>query len=106
MKRNALFLVALLTLAVFIPFAALLRAGQAKVNPKDLPATYQDWLKLVTYIIRDKERDVFLHLTADRERDLFIQAFWRLRDPTPGTPENEFMTEHTKRFQEDRKSVV
>jgi GWxTD domain-containing protein len=100
MKRNALFLVALLTLAVFIPFAALLRAGQAKVNPKDLPATYQDWLKLVTYIIRDKERDVFLHLTADRERDLFIQAFWRLRDPTPGTPENEFMTEHTKRFQE------
>jgi len=79
---------------------AFLWAGQAKVNPKDLAAPYQDWLKVVAYIATDKERDVFLHLTTDAERDLFIQAFWRLRDPTPGTPENEFKTEHMKRFQE------
>jgi GWxTD domain-containing protein len=78
------------------PFAA----AQVKVRPKDLAAPYQEWLKLTTYIITDKERDVFLHLSNDRERDLFIQAFWRLRDPTPGTPENEFQAEHMKRFAE------
>jgi GWxTD domain-containing protein len=89
-----------LMLTMSLMFGALLWGGQAKINPKNLPYDYQQWLKLVDYIIADKERDVFLHLTTDRDRDLFIQAFWRLRDPTPGTPENEFKTEHTKRFQE------
>ena len=74
--------------------------GQTRVNPKDLAPPYQDWLKLVTYIIKDKERDVFLQLTNDRDRDLFIQSFWKLRDPTPGTPQNEFRDEIVKRFQE------
>lgn len=89
-----------LMLMMSLTFGALLLGGQAKVKPKNLPYEYQEWLKLVDYIIMDKERDVFLHLTTDRDRDLFIQAFWRLRDPTPGTPENEFKTDHTKRFQE------
>ena len=95
-----------LTAAVCVMLAVLLLQGgaflgaQAKVKPKDLAPQYQDWLKLTSYIIKDQERDVFLHLTTDRDRDLFIQAFWRLRDPTPGTPENEFKTEHMKRFQE------
>jgi GWxTD domain-containing protein len=84
---------------LLLPVAAFLGA-QGKVNPKDLAPQYQDWLKLTSYIIKDQERDVFLHLTSDRDRDLFIQSFWRVRDPTPGTPENEFKTEHMKRFQE------
>lgn len=88
---------AILILALLLPLGL---GGQAKVDPKSLAPQYQDWLKLVTYIIKDKERDVFLHLQNDRDRDLFIEAFWRLRDPTPGTPENEFKTEHIKRFQE------
>ena len=73
--------------------------GQTRINPKNLAPQYQDWLKLTTYIIKDKERDVFLQLTNDRDRDLFIQAFWKLRDPTPGTPENEYKDEIIKRFQ-------
>jgi len=87
-----------LILALLLPL--VLAAQAPKVNPKELAPQYQDWLKLVTYIIKDKERDVFLHLQTDRDRDLFIEAFWRLRDPTPGTPENEFKTEHIARFQE------
>lgn len=88
----------ILILALLVPL--VLAAQAPKVDPKDLSPRYQDWLKLVTYIIKDKERDVFLHLQTDRDRDLFIEAFWRLRDPTPGTPENEFKTEHIARFQE------
>ncbi|MBN2408538.1 MAG: GWxTD domain-containing protein, partial [Candidatus Aminicenantes bacterium] len=42
--------------------------------------------------------DVFLKLTSDRERDLFIEAFWKHRDPIPGTPENEFKAEHLRRI--------
>ncbi|NTU51000.1 MAG: GWxTD domain-containing protein, partial [Candidatus Aminicenantes bacterium] len=40
----------------------------------------------------------FLKLRTDRERDLFIEAFWKQRDPTPGTDVNEFKTEHFRRI--------
>jgi GWxTD domain-containing protein len=87
-------------LACLVLAGAVLLPGQTKVNPKDLNLKYQEWLKLTSYIIKDKERDVFLSLTNDRDRDLFIEAFWNARDPTPGTPRNEFKDEHIKRFQE------
>jgi len=74
--------------------------AQTKVKPKDLAQQYQEWLDLTSYIISDKELDVFLHLQNDRDRDLFIQAFWNMRDPTPATPQNEYKEEHLKRFKE------
>ena len=50
------------------------------------------------YIISPVEKDVFLKLQTDREREHFIEAFWKHRDPTPATPENEFKTEHYRRI--------
>ncbi|MBE3125249.1 MAG: GWxTD domain-containing protein [Acidobacteria bacterium] len=76
---------------------ALLLAGQ-KVPEKNLPDLYKDWLNLVVYHIQPVERDVFLQLTNSRDRDLFIETFWKQRDPTPGTPENEYRDELLKRF--------
>ena len=72
---------------------------QQKLKEKDLPEQYQDWLKLVRYIIHDKELDVFMVLTNNRERDIFIESFWKLRDPTPGTPKNEKKEEMIERFE-------
>jgi GWxTD domain-containing protein len=80
--------------------SGFLRGGQEKVNPRDLGPRYQEFLKLTTYIITDKEKDVFLKLANDRDRDLFVAAFWRIRDPTPGTPQNEYKDEIEKRFRE------
>jgi len=72
---------------------------QAKINKNELPARYKKWLdEEVVYIISPMEKDVFLKLKTDRERDLFIEAFWKHRDPTPGTPENEFKIEHYRRI--------
>ncbi len=82
-------------LAIFLILFSFL-SGQVKV--KDLPAQYQEWLKIVSYIILPVEREVFLKLTSDRDRDIFIETFWKQRDPTPGTPENEYKDEHMKRF--------
>lgn len=78
-------------------FLCAILQGQ-KISEKDLPPQYQEWLKLVSYIIQPIERDVFLKLTSDRDRDIFIDTFWKQRDPTPGTPENEYKEEHVKRF--------
>ena len=65
-----------------------------------LPARYQQWLtEEVVYIIAPRERDVFLKLKTDRERDIFIEAFWKQRDPSPGTERNEFKEEHYRRLE-------
>jgi len=52
----------------------------------------------VVYIITPAEKEIFLKLKTDRERDLFIEAFWKHRDPIPETEENEFKIEHYKRI--------
>ena len=80
---------------LFAIFTAFLAAAD---KPK-LPERYRKWLEEeVVYIVTPVEREVFLKLQTDRERDLLIEAFWKQRDPTPNSPENEFKTEHLRRI--------
>jgi GWxTD domain-containing protein len=79
--------------------AAVILTGLAASAAIKLPEIHRKWLdEEVVYIITPTERDVFRKLQTDRERDLFIEAFWKHRDPTPATPENEFKTEHYRRI--------
>jgi len=79
-----------------LALAAALPATAQKAN---LPERFRQWLEEeVVYIISSTERDVFLKLQSDRERDMFIQAFWKQRDPTPASPANEFKDEHARRL--------
>ena len=88
----------LLVLLAAVLLAAALDAGQAPPKPQ-LSAAHKAWLdEEAVYIITETERSVFMKLQTDRERELFIAAFWRQRDPTPETPENEFKTEHFRRI--------
>ena len=64
----------------------------------ELSEKYKEWLKSVEPIMTDTEKEVFLNLTSDKERDLFIKLFWKQRDPTPGTPRNEFYEEYQRRL--------
>jgi GWxTD domain-containing protein len=65
-----------------------------------LPKKYETWLdEEVIYIITPKEKEVYLKLESDNERDLFMEEFWRQRDPTPNTPRNEFKDEHYRRIE-------
>jgi GWxTD domain-containing protein len=91
---------AFLTLA-----AALAMAGWQAQTPEPAPVPaqsadrYAEWLQEdAAYIITDAERTAFRALATDAERDYFIQQFWLRRDPTPGTPENEFKEEHYRRI--------
>lgn len=81
------------------------KAGQAKAQDKKkeklppLPEKYRKWLEEeVGYIITPVEKEIFLKLKNDREREMFIEAFWKHRDPVPETEENEFKIEHYKRL--------
>lgn len=80
---------------------AVLAASAAAAQKPKLPEKYRKWLdEEVVYIIAPMEREVFLKLQTDRERDMFIEAFWRQRDPNLGTPENEFRIEHYRRIED------
>lgn len=65
---------------------------------KHMNQRYKHWWNLVYYISTEDEKDVFLALGSDRDRDVFMKAFWRQRDPTPGTVENEYKLEIENRF--------
>ncbi|MBE0460816.1 MAG: GWxTD domain-containing protein [Candidatus Aminicenantes bacterium] len=87
-----------LIILLFFSFALILFA-ESKKSTNELPERYGKWFKEeVVYIITPKEKEVFFKLESDRERDIFIEAFWKQRDPTPGTPENEFKKEHYRRI--------
>ncbi len=75
-------------------------AGKAGGQTAAPGVRYDKWLaEEVTDIISPGEREVFGALVRDRDRDLFVEEFWRQRDPTPGTPENEYRTEHYRRIE-------
>ncbi|MCK7483883.1 MAG: GWxTD domain-containing protein [Candidatus Moduliflexus flocculans] len=83
-------------IALLLASAVPLALAQKK---PELPPRYKKWLdEEVVYIIAAKERSVFLQLRTDKERDIFVEAFWKQRDPTVGTHRNEFQEEHYRRF--------
>lgn len=86
-------------LAVAVALAVLPAAAQ-KTAVKDLSPRFRTWLEEeVGYIISPKEKEVFLQLSNDREREMFITAFWKARDEDPSTPENKFKDEHYRRIE-------
>jgi GWxTD domain-containing protein len=64
---------------------------------QQLVPAHRTWLEDVSPIITKIEREVFLKLKTDAEREKFIQFFWRQRDPVPDTKENEFYKEYMER---------
>jgi GWxTD domain-containing protein len=76
-----------------------LTKSQRQKLSKELDSAYKIWLTdEVPYIITDAERDAFLSLQTNEDRENFIEQFWLRRDPTPDTPENEFKEEHYRRI--------
>ena len=70
------------------------------ISDKNLPPTYRHWLRQeVNYIITRAEKNEFLELKTDDERDKFIERFWELRNPDPGAPSNSYKEEIYKRIE-------
>lgn len=87
------------TKPILISLLLLMTVGFCLSQENPLPERYKKWIEEeVVYIIAPVEREVFLQLSTDRERDLFIQAFWNHRDPSPGDAMNEFRQEHYRRI--------
>ena len=83
-------------LTAFLLAVPLTAAAQDRFPLSD---EHKKWLEEeAVYIISDREQDAFEKLQSEAEREAFIAAFWRRRDPEPLTPENEYRIEHYRRI--------
>jgi GWxTD domain-containing protein len=66
---------------------------------KELDAQYKQWLNEdVVYIITPAERQQFLQLGTNEEREQAIEQFWLRRSGNPDLPDNDFKEEHYRRI--------
>ncbi len=70
-----------------------------RVASDKMAGPYVRWLNQeVRWIITPEERNEFLRLTSNQERDEFIEQFWDRRNPSPGGQQNVFRQEHYRRI--------
>ena len=87
-----------LLLVASFPLSSTLSARTGN-QAKNLPPAYKHWFEAeVPYIITAVEQKNFLALTTDAERDSFIDSFWRVRNPAPGSAGNLYKEEHYRRL--------
>ena len=105
-----------LSLAIFAPLLPAQDAQDPKAAPapqkldkqqkrklkkslKELDTPYKQWLNEdVVYIIAPEERQSFLQLETNEEREQFIEQFWLRRSSNPDLPDNDFKEEHYRRI--------
>jgi GWxTD domain-containing protein len=84
--------------AVLRSFALIILLGaNTLAAPEKLSPDLQRWLEDVSPILTKTEREVFLKLQTNAEREKFARFFWRVRDSAPDTTENEFQKEYLDR---------
>ena len=82
----------------FPALLALCLLAGAQGSPERLTPAQSTWLEDVSPILTKTEREVFLGLRSTAEREKFIRLFWRMRDLSPDTAENEFQKEYMERI--------
>jgi GWxTD domain-containing protein len=87
--------------AFFFAFLVALGSGSACLGqkPQKLEKNYREWLERdVVYLINKEERDAFRRLATNETRDKFIEDFWEIRNPNPGSPTNTYKDEIYQRI--------
>ena len=77
-----------------------------KLSPKEvkdltaqLEAKYKQWIQLVDMIITDDERQVFLQIGDNYQKDKFIEAFWKRRSIDSQGLRTDFQRVYTQRIE-------
>jgi GWxTD domain-containing protein len=72
---------------------------KARKTLRELDSQYRQWLNEdAIYIISPEERNAFLQLDTNEEREQFIEQFWLRRSSNPDLPDNDFKEEHYRRI--------
>ncbi len=54
------------------------------------------WMDQIGILMTEQEKAEYKKLKSDADKQKFVADFWAKRDPTSGTPENEYKTNHEK----------
>ena len=76
----------------------LLPPGAPSANLGLDDAALQRYYDGIKYLATQQELETYRSLTPEGKRD-FVVAFWKQKDPTPGSPENEFALKHFRQMQ-------
>jgi GWxTD domain-containing protein len=85
--------------ALSVGMAFLLASCASARLEKQLDPKSRDFISKVRYTITPEERRAFLAL-LDGDREAFVEDFWKRRDPTPATADNEYRTEYFSRIEQ------
>ncbi|HEX6900409.1 MAG TPA: VWA domain-containing protein [Thermoanaerobaculia bacterium] len=80
----------------------LLILGLSLSRPALSAEARNPWLDEVDPLMTPRERELFLGLAGDADRQAFIEAFWKARDPFLQTPRNEARERWEERLREAR----
>jgi GWxTD domain-containing protein len=56
------------------------------------------WIDQIQILMTEQEKNEYRKLKSDSEKQKFLEDFWARRDPSPGTPENEYKANFEKNF--------
>jgi GWxTD domain-containing protein len=85
----------------FLVLGGLLAAACAPHRAVDaLDPDSREFLSTVRYLISKSEKSAFLAIPDENGRKVWIEDFWRKRDPKPETEENEFKKEYLRRIED------
>ncbi len=108
-RRRPAFWLGLLVALFVVAQVAPATADDGELSRKEeqalveaLPETYRAFLDEVQFIITDVERETFLQLEKEYQRDAFIEQFWRTRDLYSDTARNEYRQRYRQLLQEAR----
>ena len=81
-----------------------LRVGDKVYEDTLLVGPYLDWkyidnYEVLSYIATSEEMDAFRKAKTRAEREQLWKEFWEKRDPTPGTPHNEYKETYLERVE-------
>lgn len=81
------------------PTRRKLSSKEIKELTAQLPQKYRDWLQVADMIITDDERQVFLQIGDNYQKDKFIEAFWKRRSIDSQGLRTDFQRVYTQRIQ-------
>ncbi|MEO8349631.1 MAG: GWxTD domain-containing protein, partial [Acidobacteriota bacterium] len=76
-----------------------LNRKEVKELTAQLAPKYREWLELVELIVTDTEREVFLQIADNYQKDRFIESFWRRRSLDSQGIRNDYQMVHTQRVE-------
>lgn len=96
MKKSAM---RLMKKVILLTIPLIWTIGCSSITEMKQDPFYETFIEKTNLIMTKEEIEVYKHLPDKETKEEFIEEFWSMRDPDPGTEENEAKTEFEERVE-------